>query len=570
MKLVSFSVNNYRSITKAYRLPVRQSTVLLGPNNEGKSNILKALVTALEVLRDLKIYKIRHGRIQANKRDLGDYGWERDFPISLQSKHPNGESVFNLEFELTAGEIDEFFDEVKSSLNGSLPIQLSLGKGDPSFKVIKKGPGGPALSRKDDLIARFISKRIDITYIPSVRTYDQAEAIVSGIVDRELRTVEQQDAYKEALAEVAKIQAPVLDEISKSITETLRVFLPKVANVRVTIPEEARYRALRRSCEIIVDDGTATPLARKGDGVQSLAALSLMRHSSESGALGRQLILAIEEPESHLHPSAMHQLRTVLGEIARKHQVIMTTHCPVFVDRTSIKSNTIVYHNKAVPAKDVREIRQILGVRASDNLQHAELILLVEGEEDKTALKALLEFHSPALQESLKQRSLAIDSLLGGANLSYKLSQVREAMCMSHCFLDHDKSGLDAFKKAEEEGFVTMADVTFATRSGLTESEIEDLYDENLYSKMLQNKYRVSTLAPQFKGNRKWSDRLRETFKNQGKPWSDTIEMKVKRDVAELVDGSSSSALNEHHRGPIDALIGAIEEKLKALKESKK
>src|SRR5438067_1924288 len=122
MKLVSFSVNNYRSITKAYRLPVRQSTVLLGPNNEGKSNILKALVTALEVLRDLKIYKIRHGRIQANKRDLGDYGWERVFPVSLQSKHPNRESVFNLEFELTAGEIDEFFDEVKSSLNGSLPI----------------------------------------------------------------------------------------------------------------------------------------------------------------------------------------------------------------------------------------------------------------------------------------------------------------------------------------------------------------------------------------------------------------------------------------------------------------
>jgi putative ATP-dependent endonuclease of OLD family len=569
MKLVSFSVNNYRSITKAYRLPVRQSTVLLGPNNEGKSNILKALVTGLEVLTDLKLYKIRRGRVQAQRRDLGGYSWERDYPISFQSKHPTGESVFNLEFELTSNEIDEFFDEVKSSLNGSLPIQLSLGKADPSFKVVKKGPGGPALSKKDELIAQYISKRINITYIPSVRTYDQAESIVSGIVDRELRTVEQQGAYQKALTEVAKIQAPILDEISKSITQTLRVFLPNVANVKVTIPEEARYRALRRSCEIIVDDGTATPLARKGDGVQSLAALSLMRHSSESGALGRQLILAIEEPESHLHPSAMHQLRTVLAEIAGKHQVIMTTHCPVFVDRTSIKSNIIVYQNKAIPAKDVMEIRDILGVRASDNLQHAELILLVEGEEDKVALKALLDYHSPALHASLEQRSLAIESLLGGGNLTYKLSQVREAMCMSHCFLDHDKSGLNAFKKAEEEGFVTLADVTFATRNGLAESEIEDLYDENLYSKMVQNKYGVSTLAPQFKGSRKWSDRLRETFKNQGKPWTDIIEMKVKRDVAELVDGNPSKTLNEHHRGPIDALVGALEKKLKALKESK-
>jgi putative ATP-dependent endonuclease of OLD family len=569
MKLVSFSVNNYRSITKAYRLPMRQSTVLLGPNNEGKSNILKALVTGLEVLRDLRMYKIRHGRVQASRRDLGGYSWERDYPISLQSKHPNSESVFNLEFELTSDEIDEFYDEVKSSLNGSLPIQLSLGKKDPSFKVVKKGPGGPALSKKDDLIAQFVSKRINITYIPSVRTYGQAETIVSAIVDKELKTVEQQQAYQNALAEVAKIQQPVLDQISKSITETLRVFLPNVTNVKVTISDEARYSALRRSCEIIVDDGTPTPLARKGDGVQSLAALSLMRHSSETGALGRQLILAIEEPESHLHPSAIHQLRSVLAEIAGKNQIIMTTHCPLFVDRTTVKSNIIVYQNKAVPAKDVREIRDILGVRASDNLQHAELILLVEGEEDKLALNALLTQHAPALKTSLEHRSLAIESLLGGSNLSYKLSQVREAMCLSHCFLDHDKAALAAFKKAEDEGLTSMADVTFATRSGLTESEIEDLYDENLYSQMLKNKYGVSTLAPQFKGNRKWSERMRETFKNQGKTWSDTIEMKVKRDVAELVDRNRATALNGHQRGPI-ALIDSLESKLKALRESKK
>lgn len=570
MKLVSFSVNNYRSITKAYRLPIRQSTVLLGPNNEGKSNILKALVTGLEVLSDLKMYGIFRGRVQTSKRDLGGYNWERDYPISLQSKRPTGESVFNLEFELTSDEIDEFYDEVKSSLNGSLPIQLSLGKGDPIFKVVKRGKGGPALSKKQDSIAQFVSKRINITYIPSVRTYDQAETIVSGIVDKELKTVEQQQAYQDALAEVAKLQEPVLDKISKSITETLRVFLPNVQDVKVAISAEARYRALRRSCEIIVDDGTPTLLARKGDGVQSLAALSLMRHSSESGALGRQLILAIEEPESHLHPSAIHQLRSVLAEIADKHQVIMTTHCPLFVDRTSIRSNVLVFENKAAPAQDVKEIREILGVRASDNLQHAELILLVEGEEDKTALAALLRHRSPGLKSSLEQRALAIDSLLGGGNLSYKLSQVREAMCVGHCFLDHDRAGLEAFKRAEGEGLATLADVTFATRNGLAESEIEDLYDENLFSKMLQNKYGVSTMAPQFKGSKKWSDRMRETFKNQGKPWTDSIEMKVKRDVAELVDGNPSQALNEHHRGPIDGLILALEQKLKTINESKK
>jgi predicted ATPase len=464
MKLVSFSVTNYRSITKAYRLPIRQFTVLLGPNNEGKSNILKALVTSLEILRDLRRYKILRGRIQRQRKDLGNYDWERDFPVSLQQENSGGESVFKMEFELTEKEIDQFYDEVKSSLNGTLPIQLSLGKADPTFKVVKRGPGGKALSMKADSIAQFVSKRINITYIPSVRTYDQSEAIVSEIVDRELEVVEQQSAYKQALGQVAKIQAPVLHKISNSITETLRVFLPNVSNVKVAISEEARYRALRR-CEIIVDDGTPTHLARKGDGVQSLAALSLMRHSSESGALGRQLILAIEEPESHLHPSAIHQLRKVLAEIAGKHQVIMTTHCPLFVDRTSIKSNIIVYGNRAVPAKDVREIRNTLGVRASDNLQHAELILVVEGEDDKTALTALLRHCSNTIDSALTQRSVAVESLLGASNLGYKLSQINESMCVAHCFLDHDKTGQDAFRKAELQGLLTIADVTFATRA---------------------------------------------------------------------------------------------------------
>src|SRR3972149_4703482 len=119
-----------------------------------------------------------------------------------------------------------------------------------------------------------------------------------------------------------------------------------------------------------------------------------MRHASESRAGGKHLILAIEEPESHLHPSAIHQLKSVLTEIARTNQVIMTTHCPLFVDRTSIKSNIVVHDNKAAPARNVKEIRDVLGVRASDNLQHAELILLVEGEEDRKAIRALLSHHS--------------------------------------------------------------------------------------------------------------------------------------------------------------------------------
>jgi putative ATP-dependent endonuclease of OLD family len=428
----------------------------------------------------------------------------------------------------------------------------------------------PALSIKAEPIGQFISKRINLSYIPAVRTAKSAHEIVGELVEKELAVVESEASYQQALKDVAKLQQPVLDKISAILKDTLVEFLPNVRKVTVSIPQEERFRALRRACEIVVDDGTPTELLRKGDGVQSLAALSLMRHASESSGAGRNLILAIEELESHLHPNAIHQLRMVVADIARKHQVIMTTHCPLFVDRTSIKSNIIVHSNKAIPAKDVKEIREVLGVRASDNLQHAEMILVVEGEEDRRELRALLRQHSPRLANAIKEQSLGFESLHGGSNLSYKLSQIREAMCLAHSFLDHDKCGLAAQQKAEQEGLLTVADVTFAVCEALDESEFEDMLDSAIYGAMIQNRYGVSILSPKFKGNAKWSDRLRAAFKHQGKTWSDAVETKVKGEIAELVESNPASALNPHKRSSFDALVTALEAKLNAITASKK
>ena len=564
MQLVAFSVTNYRSIKKA-KLPLRQNTVLIGPNNEGKSNILRALVTALETLSNFERIRLLHGRVRSAYLAGNPYEWETDFPIGLQAENPNGESIFHLDFELSPIEIGEFRTEVKSSLDGTLPIDLSLGKKAPGFRVRKKGPGAKTLSGKAEAIAQFIAKRININHIPAVRTADSAHRIVLGIVEKELSQIEAQENYRTALSEIEKIQAPVLAKISKSIEATLREFLPKVKDVIVSIPQEARNRALRRSCEIIVNDGTPTQLARKGDGVQSLAALSLMRHASETSASGRNLILAIEEPESHLHPLAIHQLKAVLAEIGRTHQVIMTTHSPLFVDRTSLKSNILVDQNKAAPAKNVLEIRKILGVRASDNLRHAELVLLVEGEADRRALSVLLQLAEPELKLAMAQGSLAIDTLLGGSNLAYKLSHMRDAVCSTYIFLDYDQSGMNAFKKAEAEGLCTMADATFTICPGMKESEIEDIYDESLYANMLMSDFGVPTSSPKFKGTRKWSERARDAFQLQGKPWTDEIKERLKIQIAELVESKGLASLNAHKRSSFDSLVGSLRAKLKAL-----
>src|SRR5690606_4493756 len=127
-------------------------------------------------------------------------------------------------------------------------------------------------------------------------------------------------AYQEALTKVAEVQRPLLDALSSEVRQTLVKFLPKVRDVRFDIPFEARSYAIRRACEIIVDDGTPTLLQHKGDGIQSLVALGVARHVMEqSSSSVRNLVVAIEEPESHLHPDAIHELRDVLSEMSRTH-----------------------------------------------------------------------------------------------------------------------------------------------------------------------------------------------------------------------------------------------------------
>lgn len=562
MELVSFSVSKYRSITTAYKLPIRRPTVLIGPNNEGKSNILRALVASLQFLATLGGVRLRNDRITSMVRSREIFDWQRDFPVSLQTKQPDGETVLDLEFRLSEEEILEFRSEVKSNLNGNLPIQLRFGAGDTRLGVTKQGKGGAALTRKAQLVARFVARHINIAYIPAVRTASAATEIVTDLVDRELALVESQPAYKAALTALADLQRPVLDQIGASIKSTLHEFLPNVKNVAVEISEGARYRALRRSVEIVIDDGTATSLDRKGDGVQSLAALSLMKHASHSSASTRQLVLAIEEPESHLHPRAIHQLRDVLDDLGNKHQVILTTHCPLFVDRANLRSNIVVNKRKAIPARNIVELRDALGVRASDNLRNAEVALVVEGEEDRVALLGLLSHVSKTIAAALESGLMAVDTLQGGANLSYKLGQLRETLCSWHVLLDNDKTGVTAYEKALAAGLLSPADVTHVICPNLKESEFEDMLDENLYSGLLMNQYAVSVASPKFRGKEKWSDRLRAAFLHQGKLWGTKVEMEIKAKLGELVAASPSKALNAYKRGPFDALVAALEGKL--------
>ena len=141
MKLVTFSVENYRSITSARDISIGNLTVLVGQNNEGKSNILNALVTAMEIIRLHARFGDRSARPVGYRNRLAEiFDWERDFPIGLQARKTKKDSVFRLEFSLEENEIELFKTEIGSRLNGLLLIEIRAHhEGEPSINVVKTG-----------------------------------------------------------------------------------------------------------------------------------------------------------------------------------------------------------------------------------------------------------------------------------------------------------------------------------------------------------------------------------------------------------------------------------------------
>ena len=566
MKIISFSVENYRSLTKARKIPIQNYTLLVGPNNEGKSNILHALALFMQCLSSWSRVLVRDsdGELRARMvRRRIDYKWERDFPVLYQKSKKSLKTKITVDFELNDREVGEFKAEIGSSLNGALPIELSFSEdGNFSLSIQKPGRGQKTLNRKANQIAQFVSDRIRFDYIPAIRTSSSAEEVVASILDEELRSLEDDPRYVKALDEISKLQQPILEALGRSICGTVNAFLPSVKSVELRVEESSRFRALRRSVEVLVDDGAKTPLNRKGDGVQSLVALSLMRHAAERKPDSENSIVAIEEPESHLHPNAIHELRSVVSDLASKNQVVITSHSPLFVNRDSLSSNIIVNNNVAKACDSIKSLRDVLGVRFSDNLQNASLIALVEGASDVALLTSILASRSAAISNAISVGKLQFDSLGSASTLSYKANLYLSSACKVHAFLDDDKEAHIAYERAQKNGLLDVADVNFTSMIGMNEAELEDLYDPAVYRAAFSAHFGVDPTAKVQGRRRKWSEQTEARFKIAGKPWNDGVKSKVKGWLSEFAKSRVQDIFVRNSDALLDSFVSNLERRI--------
>lgn len=562
MKLIGFSAKNYRSISAAYKLPLADYTVIVGPNNEGKSNILKGLGLALTLLTGSKHQRFRRpGFISYSNRGIErfDYDWERDYPINLQSTELDGRSEFTCEFELTEDELIEFKTKVKVNLNSVLKAKISVGKSDVKFDFLMKGRGKESLNKKRVEISQFLNDKLLLQYIPAIRTSELAINIVDSLLEKELATLEDNAEFKEVVKVITKLQQPIIKKIAKSLKESISGFIPDVKNISIKNRENVG-RLISSACRVYVDDGIETDLQFKGDGVISLTAISLLQHFSKQGSLNKGLVLLLEEPESHLHPKAIHNLKKVLLEISKTNQVILTTHSPIIIERLQVKHNVIVQNGKAMPANNVNEIRQSLGITMSDNLASAYLVLLVEGEDDIILLKPWLEEKSGKIKAAFANATLIIDHLGGATNVGYKTSLYKNNLCNVVAYLDNDEAGRKGVTDAESKGILKPNEYVLSSCRGMQNSEFEDLIDINSYRQLIIDDYAVDLNIPAFKVNTKqWSDRVKELFRLHGKIWSDGLESEIKYKVSKQAASLKLESLNPNKAHTIDALVTTIE-----------
>ena len=548
MRLSSISITNYRSITEAKCISLSNYSVILGKNNEGKTNILNAINLGMTTLQS-RARKLRMAsyRNYMEKRETL-YNYKRDYPVSLQDDERAAPTKIILAFSLSELEVANFRKQIGISNNGKVSVELVFSRNNEeklinTYKVRvleKKGRGADSYKDKIDNIIEFLAANILFQYIPAVRTENQSMNILSELVNDELENINNEE-YNKALEVVRNKQDELIKKLSEQISKHIKIFLPNIINTNIQLNEES-HRYYRSGISFFVNDGTVTNLSYKGEGIKSLITLALLDNSINKDVTR---IVAIEEPESHLHPEAVHQIHNVIQSIAENNQVIITTHNGIFVNRMDISSNIIINNGIGEKARNINEIRELLGIQLSDNLVASEVVVIVEGSDDVISFKSILSKVSPRIKIALQNNKLNFVDMGGASNLKYKCSFYASLMCKYFAIVDGDKCGTDSLNEAIQKGLLSsLNSAVLCAYGNKKESEFEDYIKKELYNKVIFDKYGVDINCASFKGcKKKWSDRLKDAFLCHSKLFNEAIESEIKYELAKIIECSDLSEI---------------------------
>lgn len=108
-------------------------------------------------------------------------------------------------------------------------------------------------------------------------------------------------------------------------------------------------------------------------------------------------IIAVEEPENHMHPALQRELLKYFQELTSKTQVLICTHSAIFASKPNIEGVFYVFKDEQgiTIAEQVNEVNinrliDEMGIRASDVFEFDSLVF-VEGDDDVKIFKNILK-----------------------------------------------------------------------------------------------------------------------------------------------------------------------------------
>ena len=298
--------------------------------------------------------------------------------------------------------------------------------------------------------------------------------------------------------------SPVLAHLKTTLEELNRTVNTSHRGQGVEItPFPKKLRDLHKGLKVNFQDGGSDTFSLEyhGMGTRSWASLlgykafvNWMWQKAQNDSDVLHPLLALEEPEAHLHPNAQRQVYSQLRDVVG--QKIISTHSPYIAPLGSLEELRVFY--KEGDATQVRDLSGLVGrltpkerymleselIRQKGELLFARFVVLFEGPTENEALPVFAK-HYWSCEAFEKGIALVFCS---GADYKLYLLLLEELGLPWIVFSDYDNSTVQG--KAQKAALeLSVNDVTSDSRFILLNQSIEDYVIDEGYRDEFQNAY---------------------------------------------------------------------------------
>jgi len=255
-------------------------------------------------------------------------------------------------------------------------------------------------------------------------------------------------------------------------------------------------------------------IENRGAGTQNNLIIALFRLIANM-RVGEYFIFAMEEPENSLHPKAQRQLLAVLQDISQESQVIVTTHSPVFLERSKFENNILLTRTtkgntvaKTFNVDLLGQLRTDLGIRPSDALLKGggNCAILVEGNTEEDGFPVFMEMHGM----SEFKLGIAIINMRGCD--PKKVSNTARLLLAYDipCIIVLDNNAVEAENDINRESKASLTNVKKVFR--LSKGNIEDYFPLDIIAEVINKELKPTTpiLPSDFDESKHGDDRLQD------------------------------------------------------------